>query len=145
MADPVKKQEQPPKPCVIMPIKTVEDNSAKSNIANLFDAANGAINERIAYALPKIIDNLLDPNTDPTKVRTLTVKVKIKGDKSRTVFTTETHVEPKLIPTNGIPIQFTLFNTGDEITLLELTPQIPGQQDFNGNVQEDPKIIKTIR
>jgi hypothetical protein len=129
----------------IISMPTGNPKAAQSNFTNLFDAANGAINERIAYELPKIIDNLLDPNTDPTKVRTLTIKVNFKCDKSRTVFTTETKVEPKLIPTDSIPMQFTLFGCGKDATLLEITTQVPGQQDIHGNVQEEPKTIKTIR
>lgn len=44
------------------------------NLANL---QNGAVIERVDLELQKIARNIQDPNTDPQKARTLTLKIHV--------------------------------------------------------------------
>ena len=50
------------------------------NAANL---VNGGMVERLNEELQKAVVNCLDVNTEATKLRTVTLKIKIKPDKSR--------------------------------------------------------------
>ena len=52
---------------------------------------------------------------------------------------------PKLAPTN--PLTTNLYiTTGEmgEMAVVELTPQIPGQMDLSGGVQEEPARLRII-
>lgn len=43
----------------------------------------GAALERFSLAMKQVAQNIMDPNTDPEKSRTLTIKLTFKPDKSR--------------------------------------------------------------
>ena len=47
---------------------------------SIIDMAQGAVVERIDYEMSRMIDNIIDPNTDPKKKRTLTIKIDITPD-----------------------------------------------------------------
>jgi hypothetical protein len=50
------------------------------NMINLTEFADGAVAERVNIELQKVLENLTDPNTDPKKVRTITVEISMKGE-----------------------------------------------------------------
>lgn len=50
---------------------------------SLDDFAHGSVTERFNTEMAKIADNIKDPNTDPEKSRTLTLKLTFKPDKNR--------------------------------------------------------------
>ena len=116
--------------------------SKKGNKASILEMARGAITERVDYAMGEIIQNILDPNTDPTKVRGLTLKLKFKPSASREFIQVDCVATPKLQPTTSVQTSLSLQNTFDGSTkFVENTPQIQGQLDFNGEEQEPPKIL----
>ena len=41
----------------------------------------GAVQERVDRALERVAKNILDPNTDPKKSRSITLKITLKPDK----------------------------------------------------------------
>lgn len=45
--------------------------------------ANGALKERFADELQKVLENIKDPNTEATKERNISVKLSFKPDKKR--------------------------------------------------------------
>lgn len=69
---------------------------------NLADLGGGAVGERFMYEMNKVLANVYDPNTDPKKVREVTLKIKLKGDENRDVLLTEIQASSKLAPTKPI-------------------------------------------
>jgi hypothetical protein len=55
------------------------------NMIDLADFAGGAVSERFNQELKKVLENIADPNTDPKKARTVTVKVTLKADENRDI------------------------------------------------------------
>ena len=56
------------------------DDLQKKSILRM---ARGAIEETTDYEMARIMDNILDPNTNPTKKRTLTLTVEFVPDSQR--------------------------------------------------------------
>lgn len=50
---------------------------------SLDSLCNGALLERFGLAMAQIGRNIVDPNTDPEKARSITIKLTFKPDKSR--------------------------------------------------------------
>lgn len=113
---------------------------------SIIEMSQGAIVERIDYEMSKLIDNVLDPNTDPKKKRTLTVKIDVTPDAERQNLRTDISVVAKLQPTNPISVPLYLTtDTDGEAAAIEMTPQMPGQLDMYGNEQAQPSQIRLIR
>lgn len=110
---------------------------------SLLEMVGGAIQERVDYEVARVIDNILDANTDPTKKRKITLTIELKPSDDRQIITLEAAAKSALAPTK--PVGTTLAITADrngEMIIAEMTPQIPGQIDMDGREQEQPKILK---
>jgi len=112
---------------------------------SVLEMAHGAIAERADYEMARIIDNILDPNTAAAKKRTLTVTLEISPDAERKNLRMVCTAKSKLEPTN--PVQTALYITSGEegeTAVIELTPQIPGQINFDGEEQAAPVMLKIV-
>lgn len=111
---------------------------------SILEMAQGAIMEQVNVEVGKIVDNILDINTEAKKKRTLTLTVDFIPDANRSQVAITATAKSKLLPNNAI--QTTLYVGADsstgEIQAVEMVPQIPGQQSFYGTIQEEPKILK---
>lgn len=58
----------------------------------------GAVLERFRLGMAQITRNIVDPNTDPEKNRTLTIKLTLKPDKSRRSVKTSVAINISLAP-----------------------------------------------
>ena len=58
----------------------------------------GAAVERFNLALQDVLDNIQDPNTDPKKARSVTMKVTFKPDSDRGIANLQCDVVSKLAP-----------------------------------------------
>lgn len=112
--------------------------------SSILEMAQGAIMEQVNMEVGKIVDNILDPNTDAKKKRQLNLVVDFAPSADRSTVVITATAKSKLLPNNSI--QTTLFVDADsrtgEVQAVEMVPQIPGQQSFSGEVQEEPKILK---
>ena len=81
--------------------------SEPTNKQSILDMARGAIKERVDYEMSRIMDNILDVNTNPTKERSLTITVKFKPDPERQQISVQAIAKSKLEPTN--PVATALF------------------------------------
>lgn len=79
---------------------------------SILQAMQGAINEHVDYEMKKVIDNILDINTEAKKKRKIVVTLELTPDE------------------NG------------EVQLAEWTKEIPGQMDTAGNEAPTPAILK---
>ena len=114
--------------------------------ASLLEMAGGAIKERADYELTRAIENITDPNTNPTAKRVITIKLTLQPDAERKMITVTAQAQSKLEPT--VPVKTALCLTGDDVNgeavIAEMVPQIPGQMNLNGGEQASPKIMKLV-
>ena len=116
----------------------------KMTLATMCD---GAVQERIERALEKVSENILDPNTDPDKKRSITVTLTMKPNKDdREDITVEATVGMKLAPDTGLKTQFFINKDlgSGTINLTEHTKgQIKGQlsfKDMEPSVMPEPPV-----
>jgi len=70
----------------------------KTEIVSLASISGGAVVERFDLALQEVLNNIIDPNTDAKKARTITLKFTVKPDEDREVCTVSIGSETKLAP-----------------------------------------------
>ena len=108
--------------------------------------AGGGFKEVIDYEVSKVVDNIMDVNTKATAKRKVTVTMEFLPDDSRQNVRVATTVKTALATVN--PVTTTLYVAGEDHTgefrVVEMTPQVPGQVDMNGNEQDAPPVLKLI-
>ncbi len=121
----------------------MNENYAKS----ILEMCRGGFMERVDHEMPKVIENIMDPNTKATAKRKLTITMEFSPDDNRSNIVTNFSTKMTLTPTN--PIRTTLYISGSdsngEIQIVEMVPQIPGQVDFSGAEQEAPATLRLIK
>lgn len=111
--------------------------------SSILQMAKGAIQERVDYEVSRVVDNILDPNTEATTKRKIVLTIELKPDSDRQVITLSASAKSTLAQTK--PIGTALAITADskgQMMIAEMTPQIPGQQMIDGPEQGSPKILK---
>lgn len=116
----------------------------KAESSSILDMAMGAIKERVDYEMSHIIDNILDPNTNPTKKQKMVLTLELTPDSERRTIQVACTAKSTLVPTN--PVATSLYVRAAPGTGLaqvtEMVSQVPGQLGFDGDEQEEPKILK---
>jgi len=117
-----------------------------TKIINLSEFADGAVAERVNIELQKALENLADPNTDPKKARTITIKITMKGDDKRDLANVTVTANTKLAPAKDIETRIVLDRDGrGKVVGQELKSGAKGQTfvDDDGDVSSDTgeKII----
>lgn len=79
-----------------------------SNMVDLNNFASGGLAEKFNDELKKVLENIADPNTDATKVRSVTVTVSLKGDKNREIAATSIRATSKVAPYEDIETQIVM-------------------------------------
>ena len=113
---------------------------------SITEMAMGAIQERVDYEMSRIIDNIVDVNTNPTKKRQLTLTITFEPDSDRKMIKVSAQSKSKLEPTS--PVATALYigeDANGEVSAVEMVPQIPGQQNLFGREQEEPKQLKIVK
>ena len=95
----------------------------------------GAVQEKVDRALERVARNILDPNTDPAKKRSITLKITFRPDKddSEDVEVTA-DVTASLAPEIGVATRFFVNKDlhSDRVTVMEHKKgEIKGQLDFS--------------
>lgn len=117
----------------------------KSNQKSILEMARGAIQERADYEMSRIIDNIGDVNTAPTKKRTLTLTVEFTPNAERDQVAVSVVAQSKLQPTNAVTTSLYIADGDDGVKAYEMVPQIPGQQAISGKEQEAPAILRLYK
>ena len=115
----------------------------EDNKRSILQMAKGAIQERVDYEVSRVVDNILDMNTEPKKKRKIVLTIEMTPDEDRQIITTNVTAKSTLAPTK--PVTTALAITADglgQVVIAEMTAEIPGQYDFDGNVEPQPKILK---
>ena len=119
------------------------DNQMKKE--SILRMAAGAIEEKVDYEVTKIIDNILDPNTQPDAKRKIVVTIEFKPDAERKRIAIAASAKSTLVPTAAVSTAMMITNDGNgEMVVAEMVPQIPGQGSLFGGEQEPPKILKLV-
>lgn len=103
----------------------------------------GAIQERVDYEVSRIVENILDVNTEACVERKLTLTIKLKPDENRQYIKIAASAVSKLAP--ATPVGTTLGIAADgngEMVIVESVPQVPGQMSMEGTEQEPPKMLR---
>ncbi len=69
---------------------------------SLITVCDGCAQERFDHELQKVLNNILDVNTEATAVRKITLTVKIKPDEERESLRSELIVKPELAPLSPV-------------------------------------------
>lgn len=113
---------------------------------SILEMARGAFMERADYEMARVISNILDANTKATAKRKITITMEFAPDDDRTNISVNFQVKSTLAATN--PARTTLYIAGENSTgeaqVVEMAPQIPGQQAIDGGEQEAAPMLKLI-
>lgn len=107
---------------------------------DLSKIANGAVQEHFERELSKVIENIMDINTDPKKNRTITLKLKFSADDSREIIAVEAAATSNMVGVEGTPFNMATGVNGDgERVVNELKSGAIGQAyiDDDGEVKND--------
>lgn len=114
----------------------------KEQKKSVLEMCRGAFMERVDYEMAGIIENILDENTDATKTRKITITLELKPDESRQNISLSCTAKSTVAPTKPVT---TFLYVADEETIVEMAPQIPGQQDMYGTEQEAMPLLKLVK
>ncbi len=115
------------------------------NKESILRMARGAIEERTDYEVSRVIDNIMDLNTDPKAKRKISLTLTFAPDATRSIIQLFVDVKSTLCPTGTVSTALCITSDNDgEMVIAEMTPQIPGQISITGEVQEPPKILKLV-
>lgn len=113
---------------------------------SLLEMARGAFLERFDYEVPRIIDNILDPNTKASAKRKITMTMSFVPSDDRMGIKAELEVKVGLAPT--VPVQTFLYVSSNPETgkmqVVEMVPEVPGQQSLDGGVQNSASVLKLV-
>ena len=116
------------------------ENDARSSLLQM---AKGAIQERVDYEVARVVDNLLDMNTEAKAKRKVVLTIVMATDDDRRVVKVEASAKSTLAPVTPIGTSLVITADGNgEMMLAEIIPQVPGQISMTGEEQEAPKILK---
>ncbi|HDR7393851.1 replication terminator protein [Bacillus toyonensis] len=107
---------------------------------DLNSLAEGALAEKVDLEFERVLKNMKDPNTDPTKARSITITISFKGNKKRELWESTAKVTSKLVPAKEVEATFIVGRTEDgEVIGRELSSGVPGQMyiDGDGDVATD--------
>lgn len=96
---------------------------------NLSELSNGAIQEKIDRELKKVMQNILDPNTDFNKARKVSITISMSANEQRNSITTDVAVKSTLAPQKSVSTTVLVGRneqTG-QIQAAELLSNAPGQ------------------
>ena len=111
--------------------------------SSLLQMAKGAIQERVDYEVTRVVDNLLDMNTEAKAKRKVTLTITMTTDDDRRVVKVEASAKSALAPVTPLGTSLVITADGNgEMMLAEIVPQVPGQISMTGTEQEAPKILK---
>lgn len=101
----------------------------------LASICGGAVQEKVDRALEKVAKNILDPNTEPAKKRTITLKITMMpDDNDREDVAVNAEVSYTLAPETGVQTQFYVnkdLHNGSVSIMEHKKGEIRGQLDFS--------------
>lgn len=113
----------------------------KLTIGNL---AKGVVNEQFETELEKVLNNILDPNTDQSKTRKITITLEIKPSNSRrNLVNVLCQAKSTLVPEEKVGTELYIGKDKEgKIQATELSKEVFGQLEFDdqGVINETGKV-----
>ncbi len=110
------------------------------NNVKLSELGQGALQELFESELEKVIENINDINTDPTKKRKITMTIDIKSDEYREIIFADVKVKSNLVSMDSTGIKlFNIVDENGERVVNELRSGVKGQAfiDDDGSIKND--------
>ncbi|PFC85140.1 replication terminator protein [Bacillus anthracis] len=107
---------------------------------DLNSLADGAVAEKVDAEFQRVLKNMADPNTDPTKARSITITLTFKGNKKREIWDCTSKVSSKLVAVKEVESTFIIGRDHEGgVVGRELSSGVPGQMyiDREGDVATD--------
>lgn len=108
-----------------------EDLSENLSIATI---AGGAVIEALDHEFGRAFDNIVDPNTKPDGVRTLTLQVKIKPDKNRSKAVVSFIAKATLQPAEAVETDVYITDKRGTAVVAEYMPPVQHELPVGDNV-----------
>ena len=112
-------------------------------IKQLDELMDGALTERFNREMERVLGNVFDPNTNPSAKRQIQIVIDIKPNERRDAAEFKVDVKSKIAP--PVAIAQTVFLHMDDagnVTATEITNEVPGQIDIEGNVSPLPHVVE---
>lgn len=93
---------------------------------NLNTFADGAIPQKVEHELQRVIENIHDPNTDPTKPRKITITLTLSSDDNREYIDTAVDVQATLSHRKPAKTKMIMGKHDGKVTAREL---VSGKKD----------------
>lgn len=107
---------------------------------DLSEIADGGVQVKLNRALQQVADNILDPNTDPTKKRKIQLNISISPNEKRDASDVTVEVKTTLAPEVGVPTTMLLGrDINGKVHVNELKSGVKGQTYI------DPVMVKLRR
>ena len=114
----------------------------RGNIRSLLEMAHGAILERADYETARVMDNIMDPNTDPKAKRKITLTLEFKPDANRQMISVNVVAKSSLASTNPIALSLCTGWEDGRFTAVEMSNNVPGQTSFDGDVEPERAVLR---
>ena len=99
---------------------------------SILDMAGGSIRRLVDLAMAEVLRNCMDWSTDAQKDRKLILTIKARPDKSRTAVSISADVQTRLAADAPAENSLSILTEDDGVvTIVENTPDIPGQMGFD--------------
>ncbi|MEB6147372.1 hypothetical protein [Enterococcus casseliflavus] len=98
----------------------------------------GAVQEKFEHEMEKVIENILDRNTNPTKKRSITITIDVLPSKDRDMFVLATQTKSKLVPREETETKV-LFGRNEDTGMLEAAEL---KSNARGQMFIDPDDLK---
>ena len=112
-------------------------------IRQLDELMNGALTERFNREMERVLENVFDLNTKAKVKRQIIITVDIVPNDRRDAATFRVDVRSKLAPPEAIDQTVLLdIHADGSVTATEVTREVPGQIDMDGNEQPLPNVLE---
>ena len=111
---------------------------------NLSAVAEGGLQEKLDRALDQVTENIMDPNTDQTKKRKITINMVFEPSKSGDAVDVDIQTKVSLVPEQGVGTTMLIGRDGKgKAVVNELKSGTPGQTFIDpddGEVKTDTGV-----
>ena len=112
-------------------------------IKQLDELMDGALTERFNLEMERVLANVFDPNTDAKAKRQIQIVIDIKPNERRDAAEFKVDVKSKIAaPVAMAQTVFLHMDDHGNVTATEITREVPGQIDIDGNVQALPRVVE---
>lgn len=122
-----------------MVTKTQEGGDGEDLVLTLTSINRGAAIELFQQELDKVLENILDPNTEPETKRSITLKVTIQPDETRRSAGIAVEADSKLAPFKGVGgVAFIGRQRGKAVAV----PHDPAQMQIRWDGEDKPRVLR---